>query len=362
MSLRTVPPGFVVSGVFAARRALHALADLITPGELVLTEHFSGVMRTKLLGACARLGLAEMLDAGPLSSAEIASRSGTNPDVTHRVLRGLVALRVLDQRRDGRFATTRLLKKLLPGLPAATRDFAIYWGSASNVAAWNDLDRTLSSGEGAFHRVTGASVWDWFDAHPEERETFARAMGGLTSMVAPLVAARYPWSEVKTVCDVGGGRGMLLSEILLAHPHLSGILYDAQGVIDTAPELLDRRGVGARVQRVGGSFFTRVPSGADAYMLKNILHDWNDERSIHVLKNCRAAMRVGQRLVLVDLILEPDETGVLPTLSDLHMMIVCVDGRERSRADFRRVLEASGFSLGRVWDHPMTGIIEGIAI
>ncbi len=358
---RPIPDPLVRAGLWV-RRALQRVADRITPPELVLLDHMTGVMRTQLLGACARLDLAARLASGPRTSAELAGETGVDPRALHRLLRGLVSLGVLAQTRDGRFASTRILAGLAADRLAASRDFALYWSSGSNVGAWADYAETLRTGRGAFSRVFGQSVWDWFDAHPDERETFARAMGGLTTLSAPIVASQYPWAEVKTVCDVGGGRGMLLSEILIRHPHLRGVLCDAEGVVASAKALLEARGVLDRVERVPGSFFAGVPAGADAYVLKNILHDWDDATSARILATCRAAMAPGARVVLVELILEEDGADQVGCLSDLHMMVVCEDGQERSRAGFQRLLEGAGFRLGRVWENRLTGIVEGIAV
>lgn len=363
LDLRTllpVPAPAMVRGLFLARRALHALADAITPAELVLVDHMSGIARTELVGVAAALGLAERLSDGPKSAAELARELSVDADALHRVLRALAALRLL--RRDGeRFAGTRLLSGLRAHLPQASHDFALYWASRSNVSAWSELLGSVRSGDGAFERVHGRSIWAWFDEHPEERDTFARAMGGLTHLVAPLVARRYPWSELGSVCDVGGGRGMLLSEILQRHPHLRGILCDAPGVLDTAGPLLEARGVSARVELAPGSFFERVPEGADAYLLKNILHDWDDARSRRILGVCRAAMRPGARVLVVEMLLERDSVDPIGTLSDLQMMVACDGGRERGVAELRALLEASGFALGRVLPHPLSAIVEGIA-
>jgi hypothetical protein len=356
------PPDVIVRVGLWVRRTIQALADAVTPPELVMLEHMSGVMRTKLIGAAARLDLAEHLARGPLGATELAARTGVDAAALHRLLRGLAALGVVRSVGEGRFERTRFLAVLERGRASASRDFADYWSSRSNVAAWNDYDETLRTGGGAFARVHGRSVWHWFDEHPDEREAFARAMGGLTTQVAPLVAAHYPWAEVQRVCDVGGGRGMLLSELLIHHPHLHGVLCDAPGVIASAESLLAERGVGERVTRVPGSFFEGIPAGCDAYVLKNILHDWDDPTCARILAGCRAVMKPGARVVIVELVLEHDSTDLLGTMSDLHMMVVCDDGKERSRADFTRLLEGAGFRRGRVWDGALAGIVEGVAV
>ena len=206
------------------------------------------------------------------------------------------------------------------------------------------------------------SVWEWFDGHPHERETFALAMMTMTLAQAPGIAKTYPFREVRRVCDVGGGRGTLLSEILLHHPNVRGILCDAPGVLESARRFLGRRGVLDRVELVPGSFFDEVPSGADAYLLKNVLHDWDDARSLIILRTCRAAMERGARLLVLESIVEEDcdDFGVM---ADVQMMMVCCDGRERGRAEFARLLAEGGFRLERVLETPTPiAILEAIAV
>ena len=165
---------------------------------------------------------------------------------------------------------------------------------------------------------------------------------------------------MKTLCDVAGGRGTLFSELLVLNAGLRGMLYDGPGVIQLAKELLAARGVLERVELVSGSFFERVPEGADAYSLKNVLHDWDDARSVVILKNVRAAMRPGQKVLVIETLVEKNDTTP-GALADVQMMVVCDDGRERSKAEYGALFAASGFTQGRVFEHALTSVIEGIA-
>jgi hypothetical protein len=277
------------------------------------------------------------------------------------MMRALTTAGVFAMDADGRCRNNRLSAVLRENRLSAVRAFAEYFASRSNSEAWTDFDRTLRTGKGAFPRVHGMSVWDWFDAHPDERETFARAMMGMTVADAPVVANLFPWREIQKVCDVGGGRGTLLSELLVRHPHLRGILCDAAGVIRSARQLLERRGVAERVEMVAGSFFDRVPAGADAYVLKNVLHDWDDARSRRILDVCRLAMTPGARMLIVENLITRNGTFSFGNLADVHMMVVCDEGRERTREEYGRLFEATGFKPGRVFDSPTISVIEGVA-
>jgi hypothetical protein len=356
------PPGIAVRAILALRRAMIRAADACVPAQLAVFERVTAAAGSHVLAELARLGVPDLLEEKPMTGAELAERTKTNADAMHRVMRASVTMGVFARRSDGRFENNRLSRSLLTGDLESARSFAIYFGSKSNMLAWADFAETLRTGKSAFDRVHGATVWDWFDRHPEERETFAHAMMGMTLLDAPGIASSYPFDEIGKLCDVGGGRGSLLSEILLHHRKLRGMLCDAPGVLDSAKKLLTQRGVVDRVELVPGSFFDVVPKGADAYMMKNILHDWDDERSTKILKNVRAATERGQKLLVCEAIVEPDSED-LGTLSDIQMMVVCGEGRERSRADFERLFEASGFRLERVVQTPtLMNVVEGVAV
>lgn len=313
-----------------------------------------------ILSELARLGVPDLLERQALGARELAERTKTDADAMARTMRAAIFAGFFVRRPDGRYENNRMSRALLD-VEDSTRAFAMYFGSKSNKHAWADFGETLRTGKNAFDRVHGVSVWEWFDRNPEERETFARAMMSLTIMEAAGIATTYPFSDLKRVCDVGGGRGTLLSEILIHHPSLEGMLVDAPGVLESAKLLLGARGVANRVELYAGSFFDSVPKGADAYLLKNVLHDWDDTRSHKILENCRGAMTSGQRIIVIEQIVEEDSDHH-GTMVDLQMMMICGEGRERGRSDFERLFDKSGFRLGRVLVTPtMTGIVEGIA-
>lgn len=357
----TAPPGLAVRAATALRRSLLRAAEAVVPAQVALLDRIIGSSEANMLGELGRLGVADLLEEGPLSAFEIAERTGSNADAMARTLRALVFKGVFSRRGDGKFENNRLSRALLDE-DDSSRAFAIYFASKSNQHSWADFAETLRTGKNAFDRVHGSSIWDWFDTHPEERETFARAMMSFTIGEGAGIATTYPFEKAQKVCDVGGGRGTLLSEILLHHPKIQGVLVDAPGVLESAKSLLDARGVRERVELVPGSFFDAVPSGADLYVLKTVLHDWDDERSMKILGVVRSAMQPGARLAIADFIVEEDcdDYGVM---IDMHMMLVCGEGRERSRADFARLLSATGFRAERMLTTSTgMGIVEGVAV
>ncbi len=356
------PPAFLVRAAIKLRGAVIALADAMVPAHLAVFERCTGVMRTTLIGAFAKHGIAELLDEGPRTAAQLAARTGLNEDALHRMLRAMAFERFVVLHDDGGFSHTRYSRALREDSLFRTRAFCEYFASASNLAAWAAFEHTLRTGKNGFTAANGASVWDWFAEHPDEEACFAHAMMGITVQDAPFVATLYPFHELTKVCDVGGGRGTLLSELLVRHPHLRGVLCDAPGVIASATLLLERRGVLDRVERAVGNFFEHVPAGADAYVLKNILHDWDDARSTTILANVRKAMSPGHRLLIVENLVEKNRSVDLGVLSDVQMMVVCDEGRERSASEIFALAERVGFRRARVFGGPTVSVVEAIAV
>jgi hypothetical protein len=357
------PPRWLVAAAMRLRRLLRAAADAVVPPPVALFEQIAGYMQTHLLRAAAHLRLADLLAAGPLTAEELAARSGVDAESLRRVLRGLATLGVFARRRDGSFSNNRQSEALRSAAPISLRDSALYFGSASQLRAWGELERTLAAGGNGFEHAHGMTTWEWFDRHADEREAFAGTMVGITRLYAPGVATSYPFGEVRRLCDVGGGHGDLLAEVLLRHPQLRAVLLDSPAVLETARPFLAGRGVLARVELLAGSFFEAVPAGCDAYLLKNVLHDWDDERAARILGNCRRAMQPGQRLLVVEALVEDDTTREMGPLSDLQMMVVCSGGRERSRAEYARLFEQTGLRLRRVVPTPgPMSVVEGSAV
>ena len=356
------PPAGVVRAVLWLRSTVHRLARALGPAELSVFEQTTAGALLHVLAALIRTGVPEALRNGPLSAEQLAERTGLNADALFRTLRAVSGQGYFRLRRDGRFEHNSRSRVLAGGHSSRAREFLIYFSSGSNLAAWQSFQHALQTGRSPFDHVHGMNVWDWFEHHPDEREMFAHGMMGISVVDAPVIARLYPFRDVQSVCDVGGGRGTLLSELLLRHPHLRGVLYEGEGVLASARPLLEARGVLDRVTLTPGSFFERVPSGADAYLLKNILHDWDDERCVAILRNVRAALGEGGRVLIAESVLERYSQDPIAAPADLQMMVACSDGRERSQAEYENLLAKSGLKLARRFSFPTISVIEGVAI
>jgi hypothetical protein len=232
--------------------------------------------------------------------------------------------------------------------------------------AWSDLLYSVETGEPAFQRVFGTDSFSYMAQHPDEAANFDKAMSDFTRQIAVAVAANYDFSNFHTIVDVGGGNGTLLVGILSANPSLRGILFEQPHVADRAQEFIRAAGLTDRCEVLRGDFFHDVPGGSDAYILKHVIHDWDDERATAILENCRRAMDSAGKLLIIE--------GVYPPRIDLSdesrgaasndvNMLVCTGGRQRSENEFRSLFEASGFRLTRIVPTPArVGVIEGVPV
>lgn len=358
-----VPPVALVNAALRLRRLLLRAADAVVPPYLAILDRFFGAANTALIGTAAQLSIADHLKDGPLDVAELARRTGSDVDTLGRVMRALVALGCFARRADGRYANNRVSKGLITGSKDNIRGFARFFGARTIATTWADLPETVRDGASAFNRRHGRSVWGVMDEETALREAFVEGMSSMTELVAPAIAKAYPFGEVKTVCDVGGGVGIVLAAILRRHPHVRGVLYDSAGMLDEARAFLAREGVADRVELVPGSFFDGVPRGCDAYVLKTVLHNWNDENAARILRNCRAAMEPGGRLVVPDFLDEGEPFSTLVPWMDLAGLVVFGGGRERSPAVLSELLASNGFRMGRVWPLPgVQAVFEAAAV
>lgn len=330
------------------------------PAHLALLDITSGLQRAHVIGALAHWRVADHLAAGPAGAAALAERAGVDADVLHRVLRAAAEVRVVRLDRRGRFRLTRLGQTLRSDHPHSMRDWSAYLTLPSTAAAWADLPESVRTGRSAFRRVHGKPVWGWFAEHPDEERLFAGAMRRLTEGELPFILHGYPWPETGVVCDVAGGAGTLLGAILSERPGLRGVLVDAPGVLAAAGEHLERLGVRERVELREGDIFAGLSAEADLFVMKNVLHDWDDQASLRILRNVVATMRPGSRLVLIEMLQPRNRADVYASLADIQMLTQCEDGRERSAGELRALLEAAGLRAGKLRRTGGPALLEGL--
>jgi hypothetical protein len=359
-----VPPVPLVNAALRLRRVLLRAADAVVPAYMGLFDRFMGAAHTGLVDVAARLSIADHLALGPLDAAELARRTETDADTLARALRALASIGVFQRLPDGRFANNHLSRGLIKGSENNIRGFARFFGAWPIAGVWHELYDSVRDGRSGFNRVHGRYVWDHMSEDEELRGAFVEGMSSMTEVVAPAIAAAYPFGEVETVCDVGGGAGIVLAAILTRHPHLRGALFDSEEMLGEARAHLERRGVAARVELIPGSFFEAVPRGYDAYILKTVIHNWDDVNALRILRNCRAAMDPGQRLLVPEFMVdEGDAFSTLVPFMDIAGLMVFGGGRERSPEVLAGFFEQTGFRMGRTWPLPgVQAVFEAIAI
>ena len=331
-------------------------APPFTPAEQLLAMA-SGAWVTQMLHVAAELGLADALAAGEREVADLAQTCGANDEALFRLLRGLASLGVFSETGPRRFALTPLAELLRADHPRSLRNFARMLGD-EHYLSWNDLLHSVRTGENAFRHRTGQSVFAWYEQNPARGDIFDQAMGDLSRQETAAVLEAYPFSEVTHLVDVGGGRGALLLAVLRAHPRLKGTLVDQPMVVKPVviPEDLSER-----LAVSGGDFFTSVPAGADAYLLKHIIHDWDDGACLRILAAIRNAMAPGARVLIVEQVIPPGNTPFPGKLLDLNMLVMSEGGRERTPAEYAILLGKAGLQLSRIVTTPSTvSVVEAV--
>jgi hypothetical protein len=310
----------------------------------------------------ATLGIADLLEDGPRSVDKLAEATGTHAPTLYRLLRTLASVGVFAEESDGQFGSTPLAEYLRTNAPRSLRAWAMQCGQRYLWASWGHLLHSVRTGEPAFPELYGTTVWEYRTAHPEEDAVFNAAMTALSAGVVEAIVQSYDFSGMGLLIDVGGGEGVLLAAILAANPTLRGVLFDQSHVLTGAKDLLERAGVADRCQLVSGSFFEAVPEGADAHLLKSVVHDWDDTATLKILRACRAAIADTGRLLVVEPIIRAGNEPDPAKFSDLNMLVM-LGGQERTAEDFERLYAEAGY---RLTDIIHTGssmsIIEGIPI
>jgi hypothetical protein len=326
------------------RDALARIHARMVPPQLLLMERMNGLVEAKILSLIADLGIADLLASGPRTASDLAGDAGADADALERALAYLVADGFFARRRDGRYANNSASDVLRSDHPQSLRQWARFFASDWHWEMWNHARRSIETGGSAAEEAFGSEFWEYLThGNPEAGATFNRALAGTSRIAGPILAKGYDFSNVDRLCDVGGGTGGMLTEVLRAYPSIRGVLFDLPEVVAQASGLPDR------VDVVGGSFFDAVPEGCDAYMLQAIVHDWDDESCVTILSNCRRAMAAGGRVLVIENVLgaEPSPADRFARAFDLVMLVTSGLGRERTRAQFEALFADAGLRLRR---------------
>jgi hypothetical protein len=319
------------------------------PPTVAMIQILSSRWVSAAVSVAAHLGVADQFAGGPRTAEDVARAAGAHGPSVHRLLRALASVGIFAEDEQGRFANTPLSKTLETG-PGSLRALAVLFGDRPVTLAWADVLHSVKTGESAFEKVHGVTPFEYFARDPQFARTFSDAMTARSSSEAHAIYAAFDFGSVETLVDIAGGHGFLLAGVLAKNPSQRGVLFDLPSVVAGAQPVLERAGVTSRCQVVGGDFFESVPVGADGYVLKHILHDWDDASCTRILKRIHVAATPGARLFVLEAVIAPGNAPQAGKLLDLQMLVMTHGGRERTRTEWETLLHAGGFVLARVVD------------
>lgn len=340
----------------------HTEKDPTISPQAVLIRMASGYWEAKALQVAAELGIADLIAETPKTADQLSKIVAAHSDSLYRLLRALASLGIFREGEDGCFENTPLSEPLRADVAGSVREYVINAPHDVFLLAWAKFMDVVKTGKPSFKDANGCDQWEYFRRHPDVGERFNKHISARTSQVASALLKAYDFSQFKTLIDIGGGLGTVLAAIVNKYPHLHGCLYDQSSVIDGAKSFLGAKGVLSRCDLVVGDFLQSVPKGFDAYLMKSILHDWQDEKALEILRQCRAAMNKNGKLLIIDAVLSRDNAPHPGKWKDL-MMLVCYGSRERTEEEFRNLLRQSGFNLKRVIPLPLPdALIEAVPV
>jgi hypothetical protein len=328
-----------------------------------LIEMIMGFRVTQLIYVAAKLEIADLLASGPQSSTALAKASGADERSLYRLLRALASLGIFAELEEARFALTPLAQLLRKGVPGSMHGIALLYGDPVLWQAYGALLDVVQSGKTAFDTIHGVSFFTYLSEHPEVAQVFQEAMTSFSAPQINGILAAYDFGDARHVVDIGGGEGALLIAILERYPALQGTLFDLPATIERvrqrqAARSKDEAGAWARCTLAAGDFFQSVSPGGDLYLLKQVIHDWQDEQCITILRNCHTAMAGRGKLLVLERVIVPEGKGSEAKLFDINMMVTA-GGQQRSHAEFAALLAAAGFRLTQLipTESPLT-IVE----
>jgi len=313
----------------------------------ILVQLLTGMWATQAVATAARLGIADRLASGPKTAAEVASEAGADPGAMRRLMRALASVGVLLPSGSGRYELTPVGERLRSDRPDTFKDMFIAETDEVHWQSWGRMLDAVRTGDPRPEAVFGMPAFDYYAKNPAEGEQFGRAMENVSRFVAHAVLEAYDFSGAGTIMDVGGGNGSMALAILERYPKLKGIVFDLPYIGEPAKERMRAAGAADRCRFEAGSFFERVPAGADLQILKFILHDWDDEESVTLLNSCRAAIAPEARLLIIEQLVPEEIKPEMVHLMDLNMLVM-TGGLERTTKEYEDLLDRAGFRVTRV--------------
>jgi hypothetical protein len=318
------------------------------PPSQIMMQMITGKWVSQCLTVVANLGVADLMKEGPVGVKKLAKQTGADADALNRVLRMLAAIGVFSEPKPETFGLTPVSELLRADVPNSMRDFARWIGEDSAWRAWGHADHTVRTGRPAFNKVLGSPVYKYLARNREAGAIFNGALSNLTHQCAQAIVEGYDFSGIRQLVDIGGGHGALLSAIVTRYPSIQGTLFDMPEVIATAGKALKARGSTAPIAFEKGDFLKKVPAGADAYIMKHIVQNFDDETSVKLLTHCRKALARGGKVLVVEQLITNGPESIGSKLLDLELMVMTERGRERTEDEYAALFRKAGLKLSRV--------------
>jgi hypothetical protein len=331
------------------------------PPNAILMQMLFGYAVSRSIGVAAELRIADLISDTSKTADELAKKTGSHPASLYRLLRACASIGVFAEDADHRFGMTPLAEYLRSDHPQSLRAFGEMVTNDMQFQMWAELSYSIETGKRSFDKVFGAPVFDYYASHEKAGSLFNEAMTSLSLGAGFAVLEAYDFSGINKLVDVGGGQGFLLASILKKYPLMQGVLFDNQSIVDASAGILKAHGVASRCETAAGDFFQSVPSGGDAYLMKHIIHDWNDAQCVTILQNCRKVIQEKGKLLIIEMVVPEGNEPSMSKLLDLQMLAI-LPGRERTTKEYKRLFEQCGFQLTKIipTQSPYS-VIEGVA-
>lgn len=319
---------------------------MTVPESVRMSQMITGAWISQIVYVVAKLDLADRIAESPRTSDQLARETGTHPQSMSRLLRASSSLGVFRIDETGKYQLTPLAESLRGDVPGSQKALAIMMGE-EHYRCWGELLYSVRTGKKAFDHLYGQPIFEYLGQHPEQARIFDAAMTSVHGRESGPMAKAYNFSQFETLADIGGGNGSLLIEILREHPGVNGILYDLPGVIERTRANIERAGMSERIELIPGNFFESIPAGADAYLMRHIIHDWSDEQCGTILGNVHQVLGPAGKLLIAESVIPDGDEPFFGKLLDLTMLLI-PGGQERTEVEYRHLLQSNGFELTQV--------------
>ena len=342
-----IPPVWVMNIISAVQRCFFKISKRMQPPSMWMMTHIENFWLAKAISAALELNIAEHIQQGKNSLDDLALITQTNSDALFRLMRMLCAHEIFNRSENGIYSLTSYSKVMLEG-NGSVKYMLMSHLDKTHFELFAEMDHTLKTGENAAQKLFNKDVFSYMQESPDQQELFNKGMNDTSELLAPVLLASYNFSPYPHIVDIGGGNGSLLCHILSKHTELKATVFDSNRIIEQSVLNIKSYQLTERIDVIAGNFFEEVPKGGDLYILKNILHDWDNDHCITILKNIAKAMQPGSKLLIAECIINNDNKYSYGKMLDILMLIGTQDGRERTLNEFRTIIEKSGFDINRV--------------